>query len=105
MLALSMDDEIERRLEALGARTRTTKTELARRKLLEALEEELRDLRDTGETSAPQVRAPGARARSGTGEDLLRVLGEIRLAESTLDAIEDVVRSRSQSPVRVVDLG
>ncbi len=41
MLNMSIDPEIERRLEALGARDDAAKTQLARQALVEALDEEL----------------------------------------------------------------
>jgi predicted CopG family antitoxin len=39
-----------------------------------------------------------------TGADLLRVGREVALEEATLDAIEEVVRSRREDPVRAVKL-
>ncbi len=39
MLAIQLDTDIERRLEALGAKTFSSKTDLARRALLEGLED------------------------------------------------------------------
>ncbi len=39
MLAINLDTDIERRLEALGAKTRSSKTDLARRALLGGLED------------------------------------------------------------------
>ncbi len=39
MLAITLDTEIGRRLEALGAKTQASKTDLARRVLLEGLED------------------------------------------------------------------
>ena len=44
MMTLTIDSEIEQRLEALGAETEAKKTELLKRALLEALED-LEDLR------------------------------------------------------------
>jgi predicted DNA-binding protein len=43
MLSIPMDAEIEQHLEALGAKTVDSKTEFARRRLLEALREDRED--------------------------------------------------------------
>jgi predicted CopG family antitoxin len=43
-------------------------------------------------------------AGSHTGADLLRIGREAALEEETLDAIEEVIRSRRDDPVRDVDL-
>jgi RHH-type rel operon transcriptional repressor/antitoxin RelB len=45
MVSVEIDPEINRRLEALGATTDKSKVELARTRLLEALDEDLADVR------------------------------------------------------------
>ncbi len=45
MLTVQLNRDIEERLEALGATSSSTKAVMARERLLEALEDELRDLR------------------------------------------------------------
>ncbi len=57
MITVQFDRDIEERLEALGARTDSTKAVMARERLLDALEEELSDLRLAQE----RLRAPGRR--------------------------------------------
>ncbi len=47
MLAITLDTDIERLLESLGAKTRSSKTDLARRALLEG-PEDLADVRLAG---------------------------------------------------------
>ena len=56
MLELSLDSQIEEQLEMLGATTRASKTELARKTLLEALED-LVDLRLAERRFAKQERS------------------------------------------------
>ncbi len=103
MLTLQMDAEIERRLEALGARTEASKTALARQKLLGALDEALRRVSKITKPPAElRIRHLPDHRPAGTTEDLKRILQEVRLGEDTLEAIEEVVRSRSGSPARVV---
>jgi len=44
MITVQLDQRIEERLEALGATSDSSKSVMARERLLEALEDELRDL-------------------------------------------------------------
>ncbi len=44
---------------------------------------------------------PGKPPKTGTGADLLEVLRHTQISEETLDRIEEVVRDRAKSPVRV----
>jgi Arc/MetJ family transcription regulator len=68
MLYLEIDSEINRRLEALGATTDKSKVELARRRLLEALDEDLADVR----LAVARLENPG---RRWPQEDLEQELG------------------------------
>ncbi len=63
MITVPLDREIEDRLEALGARSDRSKATMARERLLDALEDELRDLRLAEE----RLREP---ARRWTQEEL-----------------------------------
>lgn len=45
MITVGLDRDIEERLEALGARSGSSKAVMVRERLLDALEDELRDLR------------------------------------------------------------
>lgn len=45
MITVELDRDIEERLEALGARSDSSKAVMVRERLLDALEDELRDLR------------------------------------------------------------
>lgn len=65
MLAMPIDTEIEERLEALGALSDSSKTALARTRLLEALETDLSDLQIVEE----RLQRP---ARRWTQEELER---------------------------------
>lgn len=56
MLALPIDPELEKRLEALGAHSDSTKATLARDRLIEALDEDLQDLRLAKERLAQPAR-------------------------------------------------
>jgi predicted CopG family antitoxin len=42
--------------------------------------------------------------RRTTGGDLERVLADLKVSEDTLDAIEEQIRARSESPVRAPEL-
>ena len=42
--------------------------------------------------------------RPGTVADFLRMASEIKLSEETLDAIEDQIRARRESPATAADL-
>ena len=57
MITVQFDRDIEERLEALGARSDSSKAVMARERLLDALEEELSDLRLAEE----RLRTPGRR--------------------------------------------
>lgn len=67
MLAIPLDAEIEHSLEALGATTASSKQQLARERLLAALQEDLEDLR----TAQERLAQP---ARRWTQEELEREL-------------------------------
>ncbi len=56
-MIVEIDREIEERLEALGATTDSSKSVLARERLLDALEEDLQDLR----TARQRLRKPARR--------------------------------------------
>jgi len=45
MITVQLDRDIEERLEALGARTESSKAVMVRERLLDTLDDELRDLR------------------------------------------------------------
>ena len=45
MITVQLDRDIEERLEALGARSDSSKADMVRERLLDALDDELRDLR------------------------------------------------------------
>lgn len=45
MITVQLDRDIEERLEALGAKSESSKAVMARERLLDALDEELQDLR------------------------------------------------------------
>ncbi len=57
MITVQLDRDIEERLEALGARSDSSKAVMARERLLDALEEELSDLGLAEE----RLRTPGRR--------------------------------------------
>lgn len=74
MLNIPMDREIEQHLEALGAKTAESKTELARKVLLEALEEDRED-REWLRLAEKRMEQP---ERTHSLEDVARDLDPIR---------------------------
>jgi predicted CopG family antitoxin len=44
------------------------------------------------------------RQGTGTAEDLLRLVKDLDISEDMLDRVEEVIQSRSQNPIRDVDL-
>ncbi len=63
MITVQLDRDIEERLEALGARSDSSKVDMVRERLLDALDAELRDLRQAEE----RLKKP---ARRWTQEEL-----------------------------------